>query len=412
MADTLVNANALFHGLKREPSFHKKITIAAGDVEDVMLRSARKKLRDAIRAQFARYSQVIKSERVRQLLFEGRGHAFRDAMDKYPLTTVRFLTQGSFAYQLLVRPAKPEQEIDLDDGVYVPMPFVGGKPAVSSKGLFDLLETAIADVVASNGWKFERKDTCVRVLIGRGAHVDLPVYAVEAKEFERVRYLLDEQLDPQQEDWRGFDLVTASALGRQIEAAKILLAHREKDWEPSDPKQFSDWFVEQLDLYGPSLRRIIRYLKAWRDNSWVDGELKSMALMILCVSAFFDLEKRPSDDRDDLLVLEVARRLPQMIRQGSIRWRDDKPCLDQNWSLEVRDEIAAKAEAFRHFVESALVRNGVAELTVKHLRSAFGDRFPDAPESVQIGVASRVAVLRDTKPVTVPQPNVGSSISG
>jgi hypothetical protein len=412
VADTLANANALFQGLQREASFHKRITISAGDVEDVLLRSARRKLRDAIRARFAKFSEIMKSETASRLLFEGRGVQFRNAMKNHPLTTVRFLTQGSFAYQLLVRPAKPEQEIDLDDGVYVPMPFIAGRPAVSSKGLFELIETAIADVVKTHGWAFEQKDTCVRVCIGHGAHIDLPVYAVESEEFERVKDFLEEEVATRNADWRGFDLVNASELGRRVEAANVLLAHRQKDWEPSDPKEFADWFVAQLDLYGPTLRRVVRYLKAWRDERWIDGDLKSMALMILCVSAFQEIGKRPADDRDDLIVLEVARLLPQKIREGSICWREDKGYLDDDWSLETRDEIVAAAVAFKHFLESALVNNGVPELVVKHLRSAFGTRFPNAPESVQIGAASKVSMVRAAAPVSVPQPKVGSSVSG
>src|SRR4051794_30342060 len=50
----------------------------------------------------------------------------------------RFFTQGSDAYKTLNRPAwMPPQQMDLDDGVYLPMTFVkGAKPSEAASIFF------------------------------------------------------------------------------------------------------------------------------------------------------------------------------------------------------------------------------------------------------------------------------------
>ena len=412
MSNTLVNANALFQGLKTEPSFHKKIAIRAGDKEDKILRTAQQKLRTAIRAQFNRFLDVLQDADTSQLLFEERGSAFRKAVISNPITKVRFLTQGSHAYELLIRPARKGQEIDLDDGVYFPMPFIDGTPAVASKGLFDLVERAIAPLVRREGWSFKRMDTCLRVLIGNGAHIDLPLYAIEDGEFQRVRKILEDASIHDADNWKGLDMMTASAFGRQIAIDKILLAHRTEDWVASDPKQFADWFDHQLDIYGPVLRRLIRYFKAWRDLRWQDGKLKSMAIMILCVAALNDLGERPGDERDDVLVLEVVQRLPAMLQRGNITWHPDEPPLDERWTVDERDEIVAAANGLRREIESALLETGHAKIAVDHLRGGFGARFPNAPDSIQIARDAKIDAYRAAPAIRVSQPDVGTNVSG
>lgn len=412
MPNTLVNANALFQGLKTEPSFHKKITIRAGDKEDIALRSAQQKLRSVIRTQFNRFLEALQDTATNQLLFEERGSAFRKAVISNPITKVRFLTQGSHAYELLIRPAREGQEIDLDDGVYFPMPFIDGKPAVASKGLFDLVERAIAPLVKQEGWSFHRKDTCLRVLIGNGAHIDLPLYAIEDGEFQRVEKILEDASIHNADSWKGLDMMTASAFGREVEIDKILLAHRTADWVASDPKQFADWFDRQLDIFGPVLRRLIRYFKAWRDLRWQEGELKSMAIMILCVAALNDLDKRPGDERDDVLVLEVAQRFPQLIQRGNITWHPNERPLDDDWTVEERDEIVAAANGLKRKIEGALLETGHAKITINHLRDGFGTRFPDAPDSVQIAGDAKIDAYQSAPAIHVSQPDVGTNVSG
>lgn len=411
MSDTLVNANALFQGLKVAPSFHKKINIAKGDPEDRKLMAARQKLRSAIRDNFSRFDSYLQTANIRDELLEARDSVFEKAARQRPSLRVRFMTQGSYAYELLNRCAQQDQEIDLDDGVYIPMPFISGRPMVSSKGLFTIVEEAIKPLLQQEGWGTKRKNTCLRVLIGGGAHIDLPLYAVDENDFDRVDQYVEKAMNKSFGSHR-LTLVEASRLGDSADASTIQLAHRKDDWVASDPKEFADWFTSQVDLYGPSLKRVIRYLKAWRDEIWLEGELKSMAIMIICVELFAEFEGQPQDERDDVLVLEVVRRMPERLKEGDIRWTDAQPALDQNWSVEQRDEIVSEAKTLRDEVETALTGTGVATLTVRHLRNGFGKRFPNEPDSVQVGSSAKIDALRSSPATTVKQPVVGSSISG
>ena len=92
--------------------------------------------------------------------------------------------QGSFAYRTLNEPAhNPPQEIDLDDGVFVPVSFLNdsgrARPALISSGYFAAVEALPAPICVLNGWKLiDDKPSCVRVELDGSAHIDLALYAI------------------------------------------------------------------------------------------------------------------------------------------------------------------------------------------------------------------------------------------
>src|SRR5512145_541463 len=142
---TTANANALFQGLKIKPSFLKVIAIQPGDPEAVMLMKARSEIRRTLRAAFSDMKPMLVRKDFQESLLRNRGMDFQKAAKAIGGLDIRFLTQGSYAYQTLNRPAQPHcQEIDLDDGIYIPMPFVNGRPLFSSDGLFAVIEQALA----------------------------------------------------------------------------------------------------------------------------------------------------------------------------------------------------------------------------------------------------------------------------
>ncbi len=49
------------------------------------------------------------------------------------------------------------------------------------------------------------------------------------------------------------------------EMEDIHLAMRNGEWKKSDPEQVSKWFNDRVTEHGDQLRRVCRYLKAWRD---------------------------------------------------------------------------------------------------------------------------------------------------
>lgn len=412
---TTANANALFQGLKIKPSFHKVIAIQPGDKEAVMLMAARNEIRRTLRPVFKDLHALLVREEYRVSLLEGRGQDFQKAARQLGQIDIRFLTQGSYAYQTLNRPAHPAiQEIDLDDGIYVPLPFVGGRPLFSSDGLFKVMELTLAPLVKAKGWKFKRKDTCIRIcLTGKGAHIDLPLFAVEAGAFERLSELYERQVGSSFRETKGlneaFDRVARKIrLGQQ----QILLADRQEDWRPSDPKAIHDWFLDQVERYGPVLRRVCRYMKAWRDETWQSGGLSSLILMVACVDGLAELDAQPADDRDDLLALSIAQGLPNKLRAGGLTWREGDAPLDAAWTPEERQSFVKAARLLCTAIYDALHNNYHPDAVVARLQDGFGRRFPTAPESIQFKPKSQTKSILDAKPATVAMPVVGTSVSG
>lgn len=415
MLKTTANASALFSGLTIQPSFTKIIHIRAGDEEDKLLRDARRKIRATLRSAFKDFKMSIGNSKAASALFEGRDYSFNDAAKSLISIDVRFLTQGSFVYGTLVRPAqKPTQEIDLDDGIYIPLPFVKGKPVFSSNGLFLIIANALKPLIAQEGWTLKRKATCLRIAIpGSGAHIDLPLFAVEADSFQR--------LEKQYEANTGKVLRTTSNLNEildstaksiRLKQSAIFLAHREVDWLASDPKAIHDWFESQVQRHGFVLRRLCRYSKAWRDHTWSSCSMSSLALMAICVEVVTNLKYEITDSRDDLLMLKIAESMPDIIKRGNIIWSTDSAALDCTWTTAERSEFMAQAQNLFSELDTALNHTLIRESVVKRIRNSFGSRFPDAPSSVSIDAGAQATAIKKSVPATVALPRAKPTISG
>src|SRR3546814_19200383 len=102
---------------------------------------------------------------------------------------VKFMTQGSFAYKTINDPPQSRQEIDLDDGMYVPVEFLdSGEPALVAKLLFDFVVETLKPLALTEGWTgVERKPNCVRVKLWPGAHLDIPIYSVPRERFSQIK---------------------------------------------------------------------------------------------------------------------------------------------------------------------------------------------------------------------------------
>lgn len=171
---TLANAHALFCGLKKDPSYLANLTVPEDVIESLLLarKDIRAVLRDnAVNLRFDSHFWVSDS-------------IYSSSQSARPNISMKFMTQGSYVYGTLNSPEKPQvQEIDLDDGMYVPVDFLSdGKPALIAKSLFDFVLTTLND----NGWSAQSKPNCVRVRLSRGAHIDIPIYSIPRNEFESL----------------------------------------------------------------------------------------------------------------------------------------------------------------------------------------------------------------------------------
>ena len=412
---TCANAAPLFTGLKRAASFNNNIHITHGDDEDKYLRECRRKIRTALRQKFQNFGAVVADDSFRMLLNEGRGNDFGKKIRSVDIVDIRFLTQGSHAYKTLVRPAfLGTQEIDLDDGIYFPMPFIEDRPLFASAGLFSVVRAALVDLIAAEGWEFgKQKDTCLRVKLPKHyAHIDLPLFAVEETAFSLIKKTLEDRLGGNFRDSINLNeaLSEFGLRDQRLNDAQILLAHRREDWIPSDPKIIHDWFESKVSTHGPVLRRLCRYLKAWRDKTWATGGPSSIALMALAVAILDALEGNAAETRDDLLTQLVAGQLPNRIRDGNITGPNSLPAFDLGWTE--RSEYVQRSQDFSDALTKALFETTDKQQVVDHLIDQFGIKFPDEPEAVSIDMSDQIGALADVTPATVAAPSVSNSVSG
>ena len=289
------NLQALFHGTNTD-CYEEHISLSTTAREQ--LTSARTTIRGEVRSQIA--------PRLRAA-----------GVDKAEAIAPKFITQGSFAYGTINAPAyPPRQQADLDDGLYVPLSFCEdtGSPNLVSDLLIVTVEVILTDLAKRRGWTVDTSNpNCTRVIIAHDKHVDMPIYSIPDREFRRIaeaRFSLAKSQVSFGEFYAGSDFDDMW----EAMPARVRMAHKTKGWIDSDPRPIRDWVVMQVRLKSEQLRRLMRYVKAWRDHqNWPKSDPKSILLMAL-VDATLD---RKIDGRDDLALIQVCSRVPDLLR-GSV----------------------------------------------------------------------------------------------
>lgn len=329
---------------------------------------------------------------VRNCLRTGIPHVLRENgyIDDAPQP--RFFTQGSWAYKTLNSPAQCPQQADVDDGCYLPLSFVSQtkRPSSAATVFFAAAEEALRTLVDDKHWKLVTdKPTCIRIVIASFAHIDIPLYAIPDEEFALLAKASMQRY--------GYDSLTEAAMKAERDAwtalprDQVLLAHRECNWMTSDPRPVKEWFLGEVEVKGEQFRRVVRYLKAFRDWKWSSGGPASFLLMAAAAPLF---EKR--DRRDDLALLDVVAALPNRFRAGV-----NNP-VEESESLTDRLGSAGVEEAARAFAEfEKILRGAVAASNSSQaciwMQGAFGPRFPNDPDRVKVvSVAATIAAAPAT----------------
>lgn len=316
----------------------------------------------------------------------------------------RFFTQGSWAYKTLNAPAKKPQQADVDYGCYLPLSFVSQtkRPSTAATVFFAAAEEALKPLIEAKQWTLVTdKPTCIRIVISQYAHIDIPLYAIPDDEFETLAKSARSH---------GFDsIMDGVRLSEQdawtaLPADKVLLAHRECDWMPSDPRPVKEWFLNQVAAKGEQLRRVVRYLKAFRDWKWSNGGPASILLMAASASLF---EKR--NGRDDLALLDVVAGLPGKLRAGVNNPVDSSESLTKRLGDEGVEEAARSFEAFEKVLRGATDAANPSQ-ACSWMRQEFGPRFPDEPDRVKI--VSVAATIAATPAIAGPSEFVGRTKAG
>lgn len=392
----LASASALFRGLRVSASFHQVLTETDG--AKARLRAAQSEIRCALRAKSA---SLRVEARFWDSTFVVKGAASR------PEVQPKFFTQGSVAYDLLVDPChSPPQQSDLDDGVYFLVDFLqNGKPALVAKTLFEFVEEALRPLCLRNGWAIVEKDTCVRLQLSRDSHIDLPIYSAP-RDVAESRALMDAAFA------EGRVAKRAGQTYAKLPADKIMLAHRDGTWQPSDPLKLHEWVEGCADRYGPQFRQACRYFKGWRDFEWENCCLSSITIMAAVQRAFEELRGTHTGLGDDRLVYEIAQMLPDIFRGTLLNpaFPGEQVVLNQ-WTDDEQKMIVAAAERLADNMDAALRRSADQTLVVNALRRAFGYRVPFRPDMVEI-LPPATAAVTTAKPATVAAPRVAKSTSG
>ncbi|WP_316677290.1 CBASS cGAMP synthase [uncultured Tolumonas sp.] len=309
--------------------------------ETVFLESIKEKIRIRTKAVFAEAKEVVRSlphsrgvtdirfveekvqntrlhyldkddiKQVVELLLDMK----EEARQTFLSTRPKFRIQGSYKYKTLNKPYHlPPQQMDIDDGTYMPMGMFKSQPHIGHKLLLLLVDASLASLVDENStWEAQKKPTCGRIVIkNENVHVDVPMYAIPPEQFI------------------GCEDAQSVAMGRMMESVNkssihpplildrdcVYLAVRGKDtWIKSDPETVAGWFTEAIGRHGESMRQICRYLKAWRDVQWKDPELSSIALM-KCVVDTFNFTAMPDTKDHSELLLKVTEQLATKLSSG------------------------------------------------------------------------------------------------
>lgn len=364
------NVSKLLHTATSSDPLLKQLNIT--EQQEAQLLSVRKKVRSALKDGFKK--------------LRDRANEFYDEEQKYLSRLIpKFWTQGSYVYRTLNRPEHiPPQQIDIDDGVYFPMELVEGNPKAANRLLFNSVESILTALAKSNNWQVDtKKSTCVRITVDEEMHVDIPIYAIPEERYAVLKASVESR------QFGGL-LATEVTDGKEIwlDPSQIYLAVRDKDkWKPSDPMVLQRWFEGRCRVHSNRLRRICRYLKGWRDFTWIKGGPSSITLMVAAAEIFdnhLNTQRTPFQSDCEAL-LAVARGLPDQFSQNICNPEDPTEVM---FPRKLKDEeiadISNKIRFFKGNIEVGLCHSQTALEVVTQLQAIFGQRIPSRPDLVDL----------------------------
>ncbi len=348
-----------------------------------------------------RYLSDSDQREVAKLIYELDDEAREEFLDLTP----RFSTQGSFQYDTLNRPFQPGQEMDIDDGTYMPMPIFESEPKIGHTLLILLVDASLQSLVAENqGWRFEAKQTCGRIKIdGKKTHIDVPMYAIPKEEFLKKQAALAANrsiFESVGNESYAYDFNDSDSYKIDSDNVNLALREGEKKWVNSDPKIVEDWFNDSCTRIGKHLRKICRFMKAWRDAQWEVGGPSSISLMAAIVNILDKVSHDPSDLGETMKI--VAQHLPSEFCKGieSPDDTDEKPLFPASSEHGLREQdIISKLENLLGILLSAESTSSKSEALTK-INEAFGNRVVNC----ELIVLTKAAPAFSQEPSTAQSP--------
>lgn len=383
--------------------------IRVNDRDRLTLSSAREKIRDRLRYAFRNWNEFVTRS-------ELQGALLKDAAEvEVPIP--KFRIQGSFAYHTANDCQNPPaQQIDQDDGVFLPLTFItlngAARPTIASSAYFKIVELSLVTLCKTEGWQLnpKRKDSCVRVEINSRLHIDLPLYAIRDEAFHRlveVAAATSLAKSTQMRDSRELD----EQIYRELADAEIILAHREDGWIESDPRRLERWFKNAVDIWGPIVRELSRCFKGLRDAKFDDG-LSSICIMASVVRAVEDLGG-VDGRRLDIALVDVAREMADkasLAVDNPVFPGDAKKQLCTGWTSEYRARVRALYAEAADELDQAINNTFNKTVAVARARQAFGTRVPNNEDLITL--IAPAEIVRSTPPERQPEAQVPRTRSG
>lgn len=258
----------------------------------------------------------------------------RDSFSENERSIPKFCWQGSFSMKTLINPLE-SGDYDLDDGIYL--------QGYEETKIEDWPSTSTVHTWVSNAVKDHTssdpidKNTCIRIKYADGHHIDLPIYILQGE--------------------------------------TIYLAHKKDGWVISDPKEFRTWFLDAVSENGEQLRRLVRFLKAWKDYNDID--LKGIEITILLVNNF-----SANTGRDDLSLRDSIGNIIKSLEESFKCVKPVQPFEDLFDRISDGKKIIDLLKVLRDSLNDALEANSEKEAS-EILRKILGDRFPKSDDDSQ-----------------------------
>ncbi|QTE80862.1 CBASS cGAMP synthase [Shewanella algae] len=328
----------------------------------------------------------------------------------------KFASQGSFVYKTMNSPCQAPQQMDLDDGIYLPIDMFEDKPVISKDLFFSYVDNTLLNLATRKGWDFsDKKNTCARLIIDDVTHVDIPLYAVPKQRHEAML---------EKVAMNAFDRAsTHSETRTRLEPNEVNLALRNAEsWTVSDPAVLNDYFKQNFKFYKELVggedvcRRVCRYLKAWRDYAFKSGGPSSVALMTCVVLSFQEMSRSRSMENlsDGEALLECVKRLPDQLLNGvpndAEKNKGELLFPKKEMSKPEIDEIYESAIELHESLQSA-IRAKTKNDAIMKLQKSFGSRFPSLLDLLT-STSSVAAAIRLQPAKAQPQPNVVNQDAG
>ncbi|MGG0888962.1 cyclic GMP-AMP synthase DncV-like nucleotidyltransferase [Cytobacillus horneckiae] len=318
--------------------------------------------------QFSQFHDTIKLKEENATLKEKRDIIINKIKEKLPDEAnynFTIFNQGSYAMNTGIKPL--DSNYDIDVGLYFDMSKNDVKPVTAKKWIYDALEGHTSDI--------KIKVPCVTITYQAGYHVDVTVYA--ACNDDGKVYL-------------------AKGKPGSLEENKC--------WDESNPKdlikEVRDHLSDKDDRR--QFRRVVRYLKRWRDIKFNAGSGKPTGIALTsCVYHWLDIQKNV-DAFEGTVSYRDLDALINIVSQMISRFMDEFVEVDGEYKymprLKVNLPVEPRPELFEKMTSKQMVtfkeRLGVLLEKLQEardhsdptdaaeiLRTQFGQDFPVPPRS-------------------------------